>query len=258
MAAHDPTSDYKTDVFTGPREEGYERQIAVNYARHAMELNRMGTNEMAAKFNAELSRASRPVSRRSEAAEKFIELHQRHGKTVMEALDAEVHRHATEITRGTLEPTSLLALVVGQQHCEPGWRRYAEKLTGLLRRGIPTACKTNKPNDELHLQEICDGILQSFDEDLDREFPFMRWGSGSTKPDWSKDILRLWVELKYVRKRTDVRSIERAIAEDITKYGDNQVRVLYVVYDPNHWIDDEAAFSRPIRKRPSMMVDFIR
>jgi len=247
-----------TDVFMGKRKEGYERQIAVNYTRHAMELSRMGTNEMAAKFNAELSRASRTFPRRSEAAEEFIKMHQRHGKTVMRTLEAEVHHHATEIAQGTLEPTSLLALVVGRQHCEPGWQRYAEKLADLLRRGIPTACKTHKPNDEPHLQEICDGILQSFDEDIEREFPFMRWGSGSTKADWSKDTLRLWVELKYVRKRPDIRSIERAIAEDITKYGDNQVRVFYVVYDPKHLIDDEVAFSDPIRKRPGMMVHFIR
>jgi 7-cyano-7-deazaguanine synthase in queuosine biosynthesis len=255
---YDKADDYVSDVFTGPRDEGYERQIAVNYARHAMELNRMSAVEMAAKFNAELSRASRCFPRRSEAAEEFVEMHRRHGKAAMEVLESQIQQHATEITCGTLEPSSMLALVVGRQHCEPGWTRYAGKLTDLLRRGVPTACKTHKPKDEPHLQQICDGILQSFDEDIEREFPFMRWASGATKADWSKDSLRLWVELKYVRKRTDVRTIEKAIAEDITKYGDNQVRVLYIVYDPGHLVDDEAAFSTPIRKRPGMLVDFIR
>jgi len=258
MEQYDKADDYVSDVFTGPRKEGFERQIAVNYARHAMELNRMSAVEMAAKFNAELSRASRCFPRRSETAEKFVEMHQRHAKTVMEVLDGQVQRNASEITRGTLDPTSMLALVVGGQHCESGWSRYALKLVGLLRRGVPTACKTNKPNDEPHLQEICDGILQSFDDGLEREFPFMRWASGATKADWSKDSLRLWVELKYVRKRADIRTIEKAIAEDITKYGDNQVRVLFVVYDPSHLIDDEAAFSAPIRKRPGMLVEFVR
>lgn len=258
MEQHDNVDDYVSDVFTGPRKEGYERQIAVNYARHAMELNRMSAVEMAAKFNAELSRASRCFPRRSEAAEKFVEMHRRHGKTAMEVLERQVQRHATEIACATLDPTSMLALVVGRQHCEPGWTRYAGKLTDLLRRGVPTACKTHKPKDEPHLQQICDGILQSFDEDIEREFPFMRWASGATKADWSKGDLRLWVELKYVRKRTDIRPIEKSIAEDITKYGDNQVRVLYIVYDPGHLVDDEAAFSTPIRKRPAMLVEFIR
>lgn len=258
MEQYDNVNDYVSDVFTGPRAEGYQRQIAVNYARHAMELGRLSPVEMAAKFNAELSRASRCFTRRSEAAEKCVEMYQRHGKTVLGVLDAQVQRHAGEITRGTLDPTSLLALVVGRQHCEPGWTWYGAKLVELLRRGIPTACKTHKPKDEPHLQQICDGIVQSFDEDLEREFPFMRWASGATKADWSKDGLRLWVELKYVRKRADIRTIEKAIAEDITKYGDNNLRVLYVVYDPGHLIDDEAAFSAPIRKRPGMLVEFIR
>lgn len=86
MAQFDDTNDYVSDVFTGRREDGYERQIAVNYARHAMELNRMSDVEMAAKFNAELSRASRCFPRRSETAQAFVEMHQRHGKTVMEVL----------------------------------------------------------------------------------------------------------------------------------------------------------------------------
>ena len=258
MADCDSTDDYACDVFTGPREIGYKRQIAINYARHAMELSRMGANEMAAKFNAELCRAARCFPRRSEAAEKFVDLHQRHGKIVMDVLDEQVSREISRLTRGTLEKTSLLALVVGGQHCESGWARYAANVVTLLERGIPTACRTNKPEDEPHLQEICDGILQSFDEGLQREFPFMRWGSGSTKADWSNEKLRLWIELKYIRKRADVRVVERAIAEDITKYGDNDVRVLYVIYDPHRSVDDEAAFSEQIRRRPTMNVAFIR
>jgi hypothetical protein len=124
--------------------------------------------------------------------------------------------------------------------------------------GIPVACKSHKPNDEPHLQEICDGILKANDADLIREFPFMHWSSVSTKPDWSIETLKLWVELKYVRKREDIRPITEAIAADITKYGDNNRYVLYVVYDPSHLIIDEAAFSEQILKRREMLVSFIR
>ena len=107
-------------------------------------------------------------------------------------------------------------------------------------------------------QEICDGILTGHDETLVREFPFLRWGSNLTKPDWSKEELRLWVELKYVRKKEDIRQIGAAIAEDITKYGDNERNVLYIVYDPEHLITDEREFAEPMLKRPAMQVRFIR
>ena len=73
------------------------------------------------------------------------------------------------------------------------------------------------PENEPRLQEICDGILQGHDSDLEREFPFMRWSASATKPDWSKEGLGLWVELKYVREKKDVLRITGDIAEDITK-----------------------------------------
>lgn len=60
-----------------------------------------------------------------------------------------------------------------------------------------------------------------------REFPFLRWGSTATKPDWSAEEFCLWVELKYVREKSDIPPITEAIAADITNYGDNERRVLH-------------------------------
>jgi hypothetical protein len=149
-------------------------------------------------------------------------------------------------------------MVAGQVHQVPVWRRYADRITELLQAGLPTACRSHKPKNEPHLQEICDGILKGHNGTLVREYPLMRWGSNLTKPDWSAEELGLWVELKYVRKKEDVRPIGAAIAEDITKYGDNERNVLYVIYDLYHVITDEREFAEPILKRPRMQVRFIR
>ncbi len=70
--------------------------------------------------------------------------------------------------------------------------------------------------------------------------------------------MRLWIGLKYVRKKEAVRQIGATVAEDITKYGDNERNVLYVVYDPEHLITEENEFAEPILKRPTMQVRFIR
>ena len=86
----------------------------------------------------------------------------------------------------------------------------------------------------------------------------MRWSSSSTKPDWSAERLRLWVEMKYVRQRKDNWQITEDIAADITKYGDNQNRVLFVIYDPNHLIMNDQEFAEPIESREQMLVEFIR
>jgi hypothetical protein len=79
-----------------------------------------------------------------------------------------------------------------------------------------------------------------------------------TKPDWSAELFNLWVEMKYVRKASDIRPITEAIAADITKYGDNQRYVLFIVYDPEHHVTDEREFSSEILRRPTMRVRFVR
>jgi REase_DpnII-MboI len=152
----------------------------------------------------------------------------------------------------------MLALIGSREHLVPSWTQYAERITALLLGGVPIACKSHKPADESHLQEICDGILKAQHDDLVREFPFMRWGSGLTKPDWSVEERTLWIELKYVRKKADIRPISEDIAADITKYGDNGRHCLFLIYDPGHLIINEKAFSEPILRREGMLVRFIR
>ena len=254
----DPATDYVSDVFVGARKDGYERNMAVDYVRHAVELSRMSQQDMAARFNRELSQAVRPFSKRSEAAQRFVEMHQRHGSTVEQVLRQQLERHGGALLRGELDSSSMMAMVAGQRHLASIWENYAERIAELLRGGLPKACKSHKPKHEPHLQEICDGILRAQDGELIREFPFVRWGSGATKPDWSAEHMMLWVELKYVRKSEHIRQISEAIAADITKYGDCGRKVLFVVYDPSHLVTDEEAFARPIESRESMRLRFVR
>jgi hypothetical protein len=255
---NDLETDYVSDVFVGPRKDGQEKNMAVDYVRHAVELDSMGETEIASSFNLELSRAARFSSKRGQAVQHLVSMHKRHAAAVKQVLHTQLLRHADELIEGTLASTSMLAMIAGQQHLASSWARYADRIAGLLSAGLPIACKSHKPKDEPHLQEICDGILKAQDTDLVREFPFMRWSSSLTKPDWSVERLQLWVELKYVRTKADVRPITKAIAEDITKYGDNERRVLYVVYDPSHIVTEEKEFSAPIVARPGMLVRFIR
>ena len=250
-------TDYKSDVFTGPREDGYEKNMAVNYVRHATELFRMSEKEIAASFNRDISRAVRSFTERGAAAEQFIGMHKRHGETVYHVIEQQLEQNAGRLLTGGLEESSMLALVAGGQHLTSSWRQYSDRIASLLSGGLPRACKSHKPKDEPHLQELCDGILQGNDPELVREFPFMRWSSSSTKPDWSSESLSLWVELKYVRKKGDIRQITEDIAADITKYGDNGRRVLFVVYDPAHLIVDRHGFSEPILRRQEMLVHFV-
>jgi 7-cyano-7-deazaguanine synthase in queuosine biosynthesis len=258
LEQHDPATDYVADVFTGPRKEGQDRSMAIDYVRHGLELHRMSEAEMAAKFNLELTRATRFMPNRSAAAQQFIEMHKRHGEAVQRVLTRELQRNASLLVEKGLDQTSMLAVIAGQRHLEPLWNRYAEKIGEILDAGVPTACQTHRPRDEKHLQEVCNGILKGHDLNLVREFPFLRWSSSLTKPDWSIGLNDLWVEAKYIRGKDNIRRATEDMAADITKYGDNVSYVLFVVYDPSHLITDEDGFSAPIRSRPNMSLQLIR
>lgn len=259
LLSYDPDGDYVSDVFTGARKDGQEKNMAVDYARHGLELHRLSESELASVFNAEICRAVRYEPKRSEAAEKIIAMHKRHGEVVTRVLQEKISEQAAKVVAGTIDASSLLALVIGGKHLEPIWKRYCERIVDVLKKGLPVACSTHKPKDEPHLQELCDGILKSSGHDLVREFPFMRWSSSLTKPDWLVESLNVVIEAKYVRKKEDLRQISEAIAADITKYGDNKFKILFVAYDPSHLIGDDSVFAAPIIARSSCMVAaFIR
>jgi hypothetical protein len=114
LQEYDSKTNYVSDVFTGPRKNGYEKKMAVDYTRHGIELQRRSESELAILFNAELSRAVRHEARRSEAAERLISMHKRHGKAVTDVLTEKIAERSEELAVGTMEPTSLLALVVGR------------------------------------------------------------------------------------------------------------------------------------------------
>jgi predicted MPP superfamily phosphohydrolase len=116
LAEHEPAEDYVCDVFTGRRGEPEERNMAVNYARHGMELARMGEEEMAARFNQQFTRAVRDMTRQAEAARRLVEMHRRHGETVVSVLQQQVEAHARQLVDTSLEPTSMLALVAARSH----------------------------------------------------------------------------------------------------------------------------------------------
>jgi hypothetical protein len=113
---YDSEADYVSDVFLGPCKDNLERAIAADYARHGIELARRSDSELAAFFNVELSRAVRREPKPSEAAQKIISMHKQHGNVVSRVLEEKLRENAAGLVNGTLDSTSLLAMVVAQQH----------------------------------------------------------------------------------------------------------------------------------------------
>jgi hypothetical protein len=118
LLAHDSNADYETDVFMGPRKEGPEKSMAVDFVRHGIELSRLSESELAARFSAELSRAVRYEPKRSQSAEQLISMHKRHGEIVNRVLREKIAEQAEKLVIGDMDASSLLALVLGGKHLE--------------------------------------------------------------------------------------------------------------------------------------------
>lgn len=115
LLSYDSEKDYVTDVFVGIRQNALERAIALDYTRHGIELHHRSENELAALFNAELSRAVRYQARRGAAAQEIIAMHKRHGELVTRVLAQKVAESAEQLVDGSLDRTSLLALALGER-----------------------------------------------------------------------------------------------------------------------------------------------
>ena len=77
--------------------------MAVDYTRHGIQLHGRSESELAALFNAELTRAVRFEPKRSETAEHIIAMHKRHGEVVVRVLQEKVAEHAAKLVEGTLD-----------------------------------------------------------------------------------------------------------------------------------------------------------
>ncbi len=130
VLSKDPETDYASDVFIGARPKELDRSIAIDYTRHGIELEQRSDVEIAANFNAEISRAVRYESKGREAAESLIAMYKRHGTVVRRVLEEQLRTNASRLIDRTLEGTSLLALAIGQNYLpgqEPLARTFPDK-----------------------------------------------------------------------------------------------------------------------------------
>jgi len=257
LSEYDSDNDYITDVFLGKRKIGPQRNMALGYIKLGLDLYDLDESVLYEKFSLEISRAIENSDNRSEAAGSIISLLKRHGETVRNVFREQYRSNSDKIIDGEIEPSSILGLVIGQKHNEKSWMKFANRIFEILNDGIPIICQTEKPDIEPRLQEMCDGLLSSNGEILDREYPFVQWASRLTKPDWQSEEYSLFVELKYIREKSDISRITRSISSDITTYGDNGRKTLFVVYDPYYLLISRDKFVSDIEKHDGQLAKII-
>ena len=115
----DPAEAYGTDLFTGERHEGPDREMALAFVRSASNIDKMSEVDFFTRYG----ETSRIVSYFPETADaiagRIFDLYRRHAKAICDVFDDAIRSFAADLRRTTLPPSCLLTLVIGQGGVRP-------------------------------------------------------------------------------------------------------------------------------------------
>jgi len=114
----DPEEAYKVDLFSGDRQPGPDREMALAFVRSVTKIREMGDVAFFAHYG-ETSRIVEFFPERTDTvAGRILDLHRRHASAVCRVFDEAISAHAADFRQGKLPATCLLSLVVSQQGSE--------------------------------------------------------------------------------------------------------------------------------------------
>lgn len=158
-------------------------------------------------------------------------------------------------------PNSLYEIVDERPYMKPKAELMADSIGKMLLNALPIALNHlgSKLSHENELNDIINALLQRDQAQYEREYPFVRFSFSTIVTDHSltdtdKD---LFVESKYLRKKTPPSKITNELGADLIKYPQNAFK-LFVIYDPERRIADDGKFSRDFEKRGDCKIFVIR
>ncbi len=152
---------------------------------------------------------------------------------------------------------SLLHIIQQREYLKEESERFALKLSARLKLAIPAMFAKNRPKDENDFNDKLHGLIQNDHEGYRREFPVTLFGLARVIPDHEISKYNLLVESKYLRAGTTPSKVTDQIAADIVKYPE-AAYVVFVIYDPDRSIRDDATFTHDIEGKRKCSVAIIR
>lgn len=248
---------YSRNIFVDPIDSPDARTTAVDYIRQATEFAKITDDAFYRERLNELVDIVDYMDSggEQEAVEALWKLCNRHGKQVVTAIQEIRRRFDDPCT--PVKSGSLLEMIAGREHLKADAKRLAERIAVLLKKTIRVAFKTRRPEKEDEVNDQIDALLRADGNDFKREFPSTTFALAKVVPDHEASIADLLIEAKFVRKGTTPSKVSDGIGADITKYQSNKF-ILFVVYDPDGLISDDAKFKADIEAKRDCLVIVIR
>ena len=154
-------------------------------------------------------------------------------------------------------PNSFFSFISDREFFKDPVELFVERISDKLRRAIPEAFNTKKPDSENSLNDYINSYLMGERLDYEREFPVVKFATAKTVPDHSYNGYNLFIETKYLRGKTSKSSITDGIASDIIKYPEDAFK-LFIIYDPERKIANDDIFRGSFEKKSKCRVCVIR
>jgi 7-cyano-7-deazaguanine synthase in queuosine biosynthesis len=167
----------------------------------------------------------------------IFSLFSRYGDSVMRAAKAMQFKH--EDLRVPIVSDSFLSMLTLREYLNTPTQIRVKELDRVLRTSIPQVFHASTPKDENDFNNKVKALLTAAGGSFSREYPVLKFGISSYRADLSEDALI--IESKYLRGKTPPSVATESIAADITKIP-NGLSVLFIVYDPERKITDDAEF----------------
>ena len=103
-------------------------------------------------------------------------------------------------------------------------------------------------SDEYDVQDLLEGLLRIYFDDVRREVPTTEFAGSSTRIDFLLDQEQIGIEVKRTRKKLDAKELGKELINDIAHYKEHpNCKVLYFfVYDPEEYIINPRGIERDL------------
>lgn len=235
--------------------QGEAKTALVDFVRQARGFADSSIDQFCSERGAELIDAfdGLPDMSQQEAVEKIWKLSRRHGEQVLRAIRR--MREINDHPYVCIPQGSFLNMISEREYLKEPVERLVEAISQKLKISLPLAFQRNLPIDEHDFNDKLSAVMASEKQRLEREHPAVRFALAHAVPDHSWGDV--FIESKYIRKKTTPAKVNEGMAADLKKYGKAH-HILFVVYDPERSISDDLRFKADFENGGSCTVLIIR
>lgn len=193
-----------------------------------------------------------PCDNPEDSIYEIYELLKRYGDSVIRAVKQIQLKY--DDLRNPITEKSFLKIISSRDYLKSPFERRASEINDALQRGLPIMFKTEKPKNENDFNNKVVALLSTGNERWTREYPIISFGITNYRADSSCD--GLIIESKYIRGTTTPNVVTNGIASDLMLINENQ-NVIFVVYDPEHKVDDDQLFCNSFMEKKKNCIVYI-